>query len=185
MVQLSQPYMTTGKNIALTIRTFVSRVMSLLFNMLSRFVIAFLQGASVFHFIAAVTIHSDFGGQENKICHRFHFSPLSAMKWWDQMLWSQFLSMLSFRPAFSLSLFTLIKRLFSSSSLSAIRVISSAHLRLLIFLLAILIPACVSSSLAFQMMYSTYKRNSRVTIYILDVLLSQFWTSQLFHVWFY
>ena len=130
--------------------------------------------------MAAVTIHSDFGGQENKICHRFHFSPLSAMKWWDQMLWSLFLSMLSFRPAFSLSLFTLIKRLFSSSSLSAIRVISSAHLRLLIFLLAILIPACVSSSLAFQMMYSTYKRNSRVTIYILDVLLSQSGTSLLF-----
>ena len=42
MVQLSYPYMTTGKNIAVTIRTFVSKVMSLLFNMLSRLVIAFL-----------------------------------------------------------------------------------------------------------------------------------------------
>ena len=42
MVQLSHLYMTTGKNIALTIRTFVSKVMSLLFNMLSRFVIDFL-----------------------------------------------------------------------------------------------------------------------------------------------
>ena len=42
MVQLSHPYMTAGKNTALTIRTFVSKVMSLLFNMLSRFVIAFL-----------------------------------------------------------------------------------------------------------------------------------------------
>ena len=42
MVQLSHPYMTTGKTIALTVRTFVSKVMSLLFNMLSRFVIAFL-----------------------------------------------------------------------------------------------------------------------------------------------
>ena len=42
MVQLSHPYMTTGKNIALTIQTFVSKVMSLLFNMLSRFFIAFL-----------------------------------------------------------------------------------------------------------------------------------------------
>ena len=42
MVQLSNPYMTTGKNIALTIQTFVSKVMSLLFNMLSGFVIAFL-----------------------------------------------------------------------------------------------------------------------------------------------
>ena len=50
--------------------------------------------------------------------------------------------MLSFKPTFSLSSFTFIKRLFSSSSLSAIRVVSSAYLRLLIFLPAILIPAC-------------------------------------------
>ena len=42
MVQLSHPYMTTGKTIALTIRIFVGKVMSLLFNMLSRFVMAFL-----------------------------------------------------------------------------------------------------------------------------------------------
>ena len=42
IVQLSHPYMTTGKAIALTSWTFVSKVMSLLFNMLSRFVIAFL-----------------------------------------------------------------------------------------------------------------------------------------------
>ena len=62
--------------------------------------------------------------------------------------------MLSFKPAFSLSSYTLIKRLFSSSSLSAIRVVLSSYLRLLIFLLAILIPACDSSSLAFHMMYS-------------------------------
>ena len=67
--------------------------------------------------------------------------------------------MLSFKPTFSLSSFTLIKRLFSSSLLSAIRVVSSEYLRLLIFLLAILIPACGSSSLAFCMMYSAYKLN--------------------------
>ena len=53
------------------------------------------------------------------------------------------------------------KRLFSSSSLSAIRVVSSAHLRLLIFLLAILIPACSSSSAGFLMMYSVYKLNKQ------------------------
>ena len=46
-VQLSHPYMTTGKTIALTIQTFVGKVMSLLFNTLSRLVIVFLQGASV------------------------------------------------------------------------------------------------------------------------------------------
>ena len=59
-----------------------------------------------------------------------------------------------FKPTFSLSSFTFIKRLFSSSSLSAIRVVSSVYLRLLIFLPAILIPACASSSPAFLMKYS-------------------------------
>ena len=54
--------------------------------------------------------------------------------------------MLSFKPTFSLSSFTFIKRPFHSSSLSAIRVVSSAYLRLLLFLPAILIPACASSS---------------------------------------
>ena len=69
--------------------------------------------------------------------------------------------MLSFKPAFSLSAFTFIKRLFSYSSLSAIMVVSSAYLRLLIFLLANLIPACASSSPAFLMMYSAYKLNKQ------------------------
>ena len=68
----------------------------------------------------------------------------------------------SLKPAFSLSCFTFIKRLFSTSSFSAIRVVSSAYLRLLIFLLAILIdPAYDSSSLAFCMMYSAYKLNKQ------------------------
>ena len=66
MVQLSHPYMTTGKTIALTSRTFVDKVMSLLSNMLSRLVIAFFQGEASFHFMAAITICSDFGVQENK-----------------------------------------------------------------------------------------------------------------------
>ena len=70
--------------------------------------------------------------------------------------------MLSFKPTFSPSSFTFIKRLFSSSSLSAIRVVSSAYLRLLIFLLAVLIPACASSSPVFLMMYSAYKLNKQV-----------------------
>ena len=82
------------------------------------------------------------------------------MKWWDQMPWSSF-SELSFKPTFSLSSFTFIKRLFSSSSLSAIRVVSSAYLRLLRFLPAILIPACDSSTPAFLMMYSAYKLNKQ------------------------
>ena len=67
--------------------------------------------------------------------------------------------MLSFKPAFSFSSFTLIKKLFSSSSLDAIIVASSAYLRLLIFLQEILIPACDSFRLAFHMMYFAYKLN--------------------------
>ena len=68
--------------------------------------------------------------------------------------------MLSFKPTFSLSSFTFIKSLFSSS-LYAIRVVSSVYLRLLKFLPAILTPACASSSLAFLMMYSAYKLNKQ------------------------
>ena len=68
MVQLSHPYMTTGKTIALIRQTFVSEVMSLLFNMLSRFAIAFSSKEQAsFNFMAAVTICSDFGAQENAI----------------------------------------------------------------------------------------------------------------------
>ena len=68
---------------------------------------------------------------------------------------------LSFQPTFPPCSFTFIKRLFSSSSLFVIRVVSSAYLRLLLFLLAILIPACESSSPAFLMMYSAYKLNKQ------------------------
>ena len=68
--------------------------------------------------------------------------------------------MLSFKAAFSLSSFTFIKKLFSSSSPSVIRVVSSAC-RLLIFFPAIWIPACASSSLAFHLIYSAYKLNKQ------------------------
>ena len=72
MVQLSPPYMT-GKTIALTRQTFVSQVMSLLFNMVSGFVNSFSSKEQVsFNFMAAVTIISDFEAQENKVCHCFH-----------------------------------------------------------------------------------------------------------------
>ena len=61
-----------------------------------------------------------------------------------------------FSSSISLSSFTLIKRLFSSSSVSAIGVVSSVYLWLLIFLLAILIVACELYSLAFSTMYSAF-----------------------------
>ena len=67
IVQLSRPYMTTGKTIALTRWTFVGKVMSLLFNMLSRLVLTFLSRSKCLNFMAAVTIHSDFGAPNNKV----------------------------------------------------------------------------------------------------------------------
>ena len=74
MVQLSHPYMTTERNIALTIQSFVSKVISLLFNTLSRFVIAlFPRSKRLFNFVAEVSVHSDSGAQENKVGHSFHF----------------------------------------------------------------------------------------------------------------
>ena len=84
MVQLSHPYMTTGKTIALTVWTFVSKVMSLVFNMLSRFVITYREQASL-NFMAAVNICSDFGAQENKVSLFPFFSHLFAVKWCAQM----------------------------------------------------------------------------------------------------
>ena len=77
MVQLSHPYMTTGKTMALTIWTFVGKAMSLLFNMLSRLVIDFLP-RSKHHLISwlQATICSDFGASKNKVCHCFHYFPI-------------------------------------------------------------------------------------------------------------
>ena len=111
--------------------------------------------------MAALAICSHFGAPNTKVWHSFHCFPMYF--WWnevtrchDLLFW-----MLNFKPTFSLSSFTFIKRFFSSSSLPAIRLTSSAYLRLLIFLLAILIPAYPSSIPAFLMMYSAYKLNKQ------------------------
>ena len=136
--------------------------MSLLFNMLTRFVIAFLprskhlliswqQSLSAVILepkkIKSVTVSTFYPFN----CHEVIGPDSMIFVFW----------VLSFKPAFSLSFFTLIKRFFSSSSLFAIRVVLSAYLRLLIFLQAILIPGCDSSSLAFCMIYSAYKLNKQ------------------------
>ena len=159
-VQLSHPYMTTGKTIALTRRTFVGKVMSLFFNMLSRLVItllprsrhlliSWLQSPSAV-ILEPQNIKSDTVSTVSpSICHEVMGPDAMILVFW----------MLSFKSTFSLSSFTFIKRLFSSSSLSVIRVVSSAYLRLLIFLLAILILSCASSSPAFLMMYSARTTN--------------------------
>ena len=135
--------------------------MSLLFNMLSRLIIAFLARSkrlliSWLQSPSAVTLEA-----KKIVCHYFHCFPI-YLPWRDGMDAMIFVFwMLSFKPAFSLFSFTFIKRLFSSSLFSAIRVVLSAYLRWLIFLLAILIPVCDSSSLAFHMMYSAYKLNKQ------------------------
>ena len=88
-VQLSHPYMTTGRTIALTRRTFVGKLTSLLFNMLSRLVITFLpRSKRLLIFMAAITICSDFGAPSKSLTLFPLFPHLFAMKWWDQMPWS-------------------------------------------------------------------------------------------------
>ena len=84
-VQLSYPYMTTGKTIVLTRWTFVDKVMSLLFNMLYSLVITFLPRSKHLNFMAAVTICSDFGAPPKWSLTLFPLSPhLFPMRWWDQ-----------------------------------------------------------------------------------------------------
>ena len=102
------------------------------------------------NFVAAVTICSDFGAQEKKVSQ-------FAMKWWHWMPWSSFFECWVLNQLFH-SLLSLSSR---SSLLSAIRVVPSAYLRLLIFLPAILIPVCGSSMLAFHMMYFVYQLNKQ------------------------
>ena len=157
IVQLSHPTHDYWKNHSFFSRwTFVSKVMSLLFNMLSSFSSKELAS---FNFMAIVTICSDFGVQESKVCHCFHCFPI-YLPWSDGTGYQMFVFwVLSFKPAFSVSSFTFINRLFNSSLLSAMRVVSSIYLRLLIFLQAILILAYISSSPAFCMMYSACNLN--------------------------
>ena len=75
MVQLSHPYMTTGKTIALTRWTFVGKVMSLLFNMLSRFVIVFLPRSRC-HLISWLESLPTEILEPKKVCYYFHFFPI-------------------------------------------------------------------------------------------------------------
>ena len=82
IVWLSRPYMTTGKTIALTRWTFVGKVLSLLFNMLSRLAIAYLPRSKSLNFMAAVTVCSDFGAPKKKVSHCFHCFPI-YLPWSD------------------------------------------------------------------------------------------------------
>ena len=132
IIQLSHPYMTTGKTIPLTRWTFVVKVMSLLFNMLYRLIITFLPRSK--HLLISWLQSPTAMILKNKkiqsltvstvspaICHEVMGPDAMIVAFW----------MLCFKPTFSLSSFTFIKTLFSSSSLSAIRVVSSAYLKLI------------------------------------------------------
>ena len=152
--------MTTGKPVTLNIQTFVNKVMSLLFNTLSRLAIAFLPRSKpllISWLQAPSTVILEARKTKSVTVSTFFPSICHEVTGLDAMILVYEYRVLS--QVFSLSSFTLIKRLFSSSSLTAIRVISSTYLRLLIFLLALSIPACASCSPAFLMMYSAYKLN--------------------------
>ena len=109
IVQLSHPYMTTGKTIASYRWNFVGKVMSLLFNMLSWLVITFLPRSKSLNFMAAVIICSDFGAQKNKVSYGLHCFSIYLP--WSDGTGCHDLSflMLSFKPTFSRSSFTFIK----------------------------------------------------------------------------
>ena len=135
--------------------------MSLLFNMLSRFIIAFLprskclliwwlQSPSAVILEPLKIKYLTVSIVSPSICHEV-MGPDTMIFVFECWVLSQ----LFHCP------FTFINRLLCSSSLSVIMVVSSVYLRLLIFLLAILIPACASSSLAFCVMYSTCKLNKQ------------------------
>ena len=155
MIQLTHPYMTTGRTVVLTRWNFVSKVISLVFNTLSRFFTVFLPGSKcllISWLQSQTTVILEPKKMKSftvsivspSICHEVMGMDAKIFIFW----------MLSFKPPFPLSYFTFVMRFFSSFSLSTIKVVSSAYLRLLIFLLSTLIPACPSSRLAFHMMYS-------------------------------
>ena len=119
VLQFGHTCMTTGKTIALTIQTFVGKVMSLLFNMLSRLVMTFLPGSK--HLLiswlqspSTVILEP----KEIKYLTVSIFSPFVCHEVLGPDAMILVFSVLSIKPALSLSSFTFIKRLLSSSSLS-------------------------------------------------------------------
>ena len=164
---------------------YVGKVISLIFNILSKLVITFLprsRGLLISWLQSPSAVILEPPKTKSLTVSIVHH--LFAMKWWDQMQWSSFFECGVLSQLFHSPLFTFIQKLFSSSSLSAIRVVSSAYLRLLTFLLEILIRACASSSPGFLLMYSAYKLNKQGHNNSLDTLLSLFGNSLLFHVQF-
>ena len=128
MVQLSYLHVTTGKTIALTIMDLLSAVMCLLFNMLSRFVIAFLPRSKDLLTSWLQSPSAAVLEPKKIICHCFHFFPSACHVVMGPNAMISVFECWVLSQLFSRSSYTLIKRLFSSSSLSAIRVLSSTYL---------------------------------------------------------
>ena len=193
-VQLSQLYVTTRKTISMTILLtwldltitwlyyyyyLFGRVMPLLFNTLSRFFILFLSRGNLsliswLQSLSPVILEP----KKKKSVTTSTFSPYichEVMGLGATILVCPFVLIFSLKPSLSFSSFTLIKRFWNSSSLSAIRVVPSAYLRLLMFLLTILTPACNSSSLSHDVLSINKQGDSRQ-----PCLLSQSWTYQCF-----
>ena len=184
MIQLSQPIVTTGKTTALTADLCGQSKVSSFQPLLSRFAIAFLPRSNRLLISRLQSPSSEIlepKERKSVTTSTFSLSICHEVMGPDTVI--LVFKNLSFKPAFSLSSFTLIKRLFSYSLLSAIRMVSSAYLRLLMFLLPVLSPACNHPTMAFLMICSVYRLN-RVTADSPVVLLSQSWTSQLFHTGF-
>ena len=137
----------------------VGKVMCLLLNMLSRFLIAFLPRSKCL-LISWLQSPSAVILEPRKI-NSATVSPSVSQEVMGLNAVIFVLWLLIFQPSFSLSSFTFIKRLFSSSLLSSISIVPSTYMRLLIFLPIILIQACASSSPTFLMMYSAYKLNKQ------------------------
>ena len=130
-------------------------------NFFKRFVIAFLPRSKCLLISWRQSPSAVILEPKKTVCHCFHCFPI-YLPWSNgQMPWSLFFECWALSQLFSISFVTLIRRLFTSCLLSAIRVVSSAYHRLLIFFLAILIPGCASSSPAFHKMYSACKLNKQ------------------------
>ena len=175
--------MTTGKTIALTRQTFVDKVMSLLFNMPSKLILSFVP-KSMYLLISWLQSPSAVILEPQKINSATVPTVSPSNFPWSDGTRCHDLTFLNgdFQDNVFTLLFQFLKMLFSSSSLSAIKVMSPTYLRLFIFLPAILIPACASSSPAFLMIYSAYKSNKQGENIHFDILFCWFGTSLLFHV---
>ena len=155
MVQLSHPYMTIHSFDCMDL----CKVISLLFNTQSTFVVAFLPKSKCILISGLLSLSTVILDPKKIVCHHFHCFPTYLP--WSDGTWCHVplvFWVLSFKPAYSLTSFTLIKKFFSFSSL---KMFFSSICVSEVVNVSLLIPACDSLRLAFQMIYSAYKLNKQ------------------------